>query len=204
MTSRRGKRGLSEDDLAVWTAVSRKVKPLTTDRRAISSPRSADAFDPAPVAKVTRPDGLPPFRVGERSTAPPPADNLAPTLAQRIAAHPVRMDAKTFARMKRGKLRPERKLDLHGMTLAQAHPALIRFVMQAHADGVRLIVVVTGKGRDRADDGPIPAPRGLLRHHVPGWLHAAPLRALVLQVTDAHVRHGGSGAYYVYLRRAQG
>ena len=35
----------------------------------------------------------------------------------------------------------------------------------------------------------------------PPWLQAAPLSALILQVTDAHLRHGGSGAYYIYLRR---
>jgi DNA-nicking Smr family endonuclease len=112
------------------------------------------------------------------------------------------MDSRTFTRMKRGKVKPQRKLDLHGMTLAQAHPALIRFIHAAHVDGLRLVIVVTGKGRERAADlDPIPQPRGLLRHHVPGWLHAPPLRQLVLQVTDAHVRHGGSGAYYVYLSR---
>jgi DNA-nicking Smr family endonuclease len=36
---------------------------------------------------------------------------------------------------------------------------------------------------------------------VPGWLHLPPLGPAVLQVTEAHQRHGGSGAYYVYLRR---
>lgn len=115
---------------------------------------------------------------------------------------PLRMDKKAFGRLKRGKLRPERKLDLHGMTLAQAHPELIRFIRSAHADGCRLVIVVTGKGRSGRDEGgPIPTPRGVLRQQVPGWLHAPALRPFILQVTDAHVRHGGTGAYYVYLAR---
>jgi DNA-nicking Smr family endonuclease len=41
----------------------------------------------------------------------------------------------------------------------------------------------------------------VLRHQVPVWLQQPPLGAMVLQVAEAHLKHGGSGAYYVYLRR---
>ena len=61
----------------------------------------------------------------------------------------------------------ERKIDLHGMTLSQAHPALNRFILAAHADGCRLVLVVTGKGKTKKDVGPIPTPRGVLRNQVP-------------------------------------
>jgi DNA-nicking Smr family endonuclease len=103
--------------------------------------------------------------------------------------------------MTRGKLQPEARIDLHGMTLAEAHPELIRFILNAHAQGLRLVLVITGKGKRRDDLGPIPNRIGALRHQVPGWLHLPPLGPSVLQVTEAHQRHGGSGAYYVYLRR---
>jgi DNA-nicking Smr family endonuclease len=111
------------------------------------------------------------------------------------------MDRKAFGRMIRGKLKPEARIDLHGMTVAEAHGALIRTILRAHGDGMRLVLVVTGKGRDRDEGGPIPAPRGVLRHQVPQWLHQPPLVSAVLQVVEAHQRHGGGGAYYVYLRR---
>jgi DNA-nicking Smr family endonuclease len=42
---------------------------------------------------------------------------------------------------------------------------------------------------------------GVLRHQVPLWLRQPPLGQAVLQVSEAHLKHGGSGAYYVYLRR---
>jgi DNA-nicking Smr family endonuclease len=42
----------------------------------------------------------------------------------------------------------------------------------------------------------------VLRHQVPQWLRLPPLGNVVMQVTPAHIRHGGHGAYYVYLRRA--
>jgi DNA-nicking Smr family endonuclease len=105
--------------------------------------------------------------------------------------------------MKRGKLPPEARLDLHGKRLETAQTDLVRFILTAQARGLRLVLVITGKGRSAAADdlGPIPRPRGLLRHQVPDWLRMPPLAQAVLQIETAHVSHGGEGAYYVYLRR---
>ncbi len=63
------------------------------------------------------------------------------------------------------------------------------------------MLVITGKGKRSADPGPIPTPRGVLRHQVPQWLSMPPLAQAVLQITPAHLSHGGEGAYYVYLRK---
>lgn len=134
---------------------------------------------------------------------PETTTNLLPGIADRIGAQPVQMDRKSFNRMKKGKLRPEGKLDLHGLTLERAHPALTRFIMTAQQDGKRLVLVVTGKGKQRDEGGPIPVRFGILRHQVPHWLSTPPLSAAILQVTQAHMRHGGNGAYYVYLRKAR-
>ncbi|MEN8837177.1 MAG: Smr/MutS family protein [Celeribacter marinus] len=122
-------------------------------------------------------------------------------MSQRLAHAPVEMDRKKFGKMKRGKLKPEARLDLHGMTLAHAHPALQGFILSSAAAGRRLVLVITGKGKDRDDGGPIPIRRGVLKNQVPHWLHQAPLRSVVMQINEAHLTHGGSGAYYVYLRR---
>ena len=111
------------------------------------------------------------------------------------------MDAGTHAKMRRGKLAPEARIDLHGMTLAEAHPELIHFILNAQSAGMRLVLVITGKGKRREDTGPIPQRVGALRHQVPQWLRLPPLGQAVLQVSEAHLKHGGSGAYYVYLRR---
>ena len=111
------------------------------------------------------------------------------------------MDSKAFTRLKRGKLSPEGRIDLHGMTLDRAHPALTRFILNAHKNGKRLVLVITGKGKMRDEGGPIPVRHGVLRHQVPQWLSMAPLASAVLQVSQAHISHGGGGAYYVYLRR---
>ena len=129
--------------------------------------------------------------------------NPAPTLADRLAHAPLNMDHKAHRKLTRGRLAPEARIDLHGMTLAEAHPELIRFILRAQDTGMRLVLVITGKGRLGPDDGPIPMRHGLLRHQVPVWLHQAPLASAVLQVAQAHLKHGGAGAYYVYLRRSR-
>lgn len=117
-----------------------------------------------------------------------------------LHAGAVRMDAKTHGRLKRGKLAPEARIDLHGMTAERAHGALRGFILDAAARGQRLVLVITGKGRE-ADPHMGPARRGVLRNAVPQWLAQPPLGPLVLQLTPAHDRHGGGGAYYVYLKR---
>ncbi|MGB0496726.1 MAG: Smr/MutS family protein [Rubricella sp.] len=110
------------------------------------------------------------------------------------------MDKRLFDKMRRGRLKPDARIDLHGMTAERAHGALNGFILRAHAEGLRLVLVITGKGRTGVHDH-VPERRGVLRHAVPQWLKQAPLGPFVLQITPAHRSHGGAGAYYVYLRR---
>ncbi|MDG2377991.1 MAG: Smr/MutS family protein [Tateyamaria sp.] len=129
--------------------------------------------------------------------------DLAMSVSEQVAGRKISMDRKAYARLMRGKLRPEGKIDLHGMTLERAHPVLTSFILSAQSQGKRLVLVVTGKGKQRDDGGPIPVRIGVLRHQVPQWLNNPPLSLAILQVTQAHVRHGGGGAYYVYLKKAR-
>lgn len=110
-------------------------------------------------------------------------------------------DKKAITRVKRGKIAPEGKIDLHGLSAEQAHAALTRFILSSHARGRRLVLVVTGKGGGKERDDPMRSPRGLLKQKVPHWLALPPLGPVVLDVQDAHLRHGGAGACYVWLRR---
>lgn len=160
-------------------------------------PQSSPAAAPPPEREP-----LAPFRIGERAETAS-ARGLSPPLAGGPVQAPLRMDKRAFGKMKRGKLDPEARLDLHGMTLAAAQPSLTGFILSSAAQGRRLVLVITGKGKARPDHGPIPQRKGLLRHQVPQWLAMPPLSSVVLQVTPAHARHGGEGAYYVYLRRGR-
>jgi DNA-nicking Smr family endonuclease len=141
------------------------------------------------------------FEIGEKATQKSVQNDLKPSISTALDSAPVQMDYKSFKKMKRGKSTPEATFDLHGMTVAQAHSALIHFLMTSYMRNMRLVLVITGKGKFQKDTGPIPRQVGILRHQVPQWLRMPPLRDKVLQVTEAHGKHGGSGAYYVYLRK---
>ena len=189
-------RHLSAEERDLWDRVAERATPLHPTRK-----ERAPELKPKPKPKpaVMR-DPLPDFRVGQKTNAARSHDIMRP-LVDRLAGAPVNMDNKSFGKMKRGKLKPEGRIDLHGMTMAQAHPALVSFILGSQSQGRRLVLVITGKGKDRDDGGPIPTRYGVLRHQVPQWLALPPLSQAILQVTPAHLKHGGHGAYYVYLRR---
>lgn len=198
--ARRSKRGLSREDKALWDRVAATANPM--DRSGAPQITEDSPKAKSPIRReATTAERLPTFRIGEKASFSANPVNHAPTLSARLAHAPVRMDHGTHKRMLRGKLKPEDRIDLHGMVLAEAHPALISFISSAYERGLRLVLVITGKGKDRDGGGPIPIRRGVLKHQVPGWLHAPPLGLMVLDIREAHQRHGGTGAYYVYLRR---
>jgi DNA-nicking Smr family endonuclease len=194
------RRRLRPDELTLWQEVARKTTPLSSNRKL---PATSSTDQPAQQARPPRqePETPPKFEIGQTARDRNGGHDVLPPLPEGLQQAPVSMDKKAFQRLKKGKLVPEAKLDLHGMTLDQAHPALNGFILRSHAAGRRLVLIVTGKGRDRDPGDAVPIRRGVLRHSVPQWLRMAPLSSLVLQITEAHLKHGGGGAYYVYLRR---
>ncbi|WP_341232813.1 Smr/MutS family protein [uncultured Sulfitobacter sp.] len=186
---------LNKDDLSLWQKVTERTEKLDLNqlfRAEIDGPApSAPQIRKTTSVIMGKPNPKP-----RRST-----HDLMPSLPDQIRKSPVQMDSKAFTKLKRGKLSPEGRIDLHGMTLDRAHPALTRFILNAHKSGKRLVLVITGKGKMRDEGGPIPVRHGVLRHQVPQWLAMPPLASAVLQVSQAHISHGGGGAYYVYLRR---
>lgn len=194
------RRKLSEDEVALWRKVADTAERLNPTAKPHDLPKPKPKPQKTPRAHPAR-DVMPAFTVGSRAQSPLPGHDLMGTVSERVARQPVQMDKKAFGRMKRGKLVPEGKIDLHGMTADQAHGALTGFILRAHGEGKRLVLVITGKGKSKRDDGPIPTRRGVLKHQVPQWFALPPLKSCILQVAEAHIKHGGTGAYYVYLRR---
>ena len=186
---------LNKDDLSLWQKVTERTEKLDVNQLFRSEIDGPAPSDPQ-IRKTTSVLLGKPVPKPRRST-----HDLMPSLPDQIRKSPVQMDNKAFTKLKRGKLSPEGRIDLHGMTLDRAHPALTRFILGAHKNGKRLVLVITGKGKMRDEGGPIPVRHGVLRHQVPQWLSMPPLASAVLQVSQAHISHGGGGAYYVYLRR---
>nr|WP_111301250.1 Smr/MutS family protein [Paracoccus saliphilus] len=194
----RRRKGLTSEDREMWSRVARTASPLHPGRKSLD-PEVGKRCEMPPAPPLVTPPALPRFRVGQSALPSPSPTQQPKTPAERLAAAGLRMDAKTHRKMNQGKMRPEARLDLHGMTLSAAQPELTHFVLSCYSGGLRLLLVITGKGR--GDHGPLPTRPGALRHQVPYWLHSPPLSMVVQQVTAAHYRHGGEGAYYVYLRR---
>lgn len=126
--------------------------------------------------------------------------------AASLSAKPGGLDGKTAARLARGLLEPEARLDLHGLTEAAAHGALVSFLRAAAARGLRLVLVVTGKGLKPALPSAVGRDdrvRGVLKTMTPRWLAEPELSRFVADVRAAHRRHGGDGALYIYLRKPE-
>lgn len=111
------------------------------------------------------------------------------------------LDRRTAERLRKGAREPDARIDLHGMTAERAHNACLRFVAAGLARQDRVLLVVTGKGK-RCVHGHFTA-RGVLRQSLPGWLRASPLGSSVIGIYQAHQRHGGAGAFYIYLKRSR-
>ncbi len=193
------RRRLNPDELELWRRVASRTERLNQEKPA---PRQ-ELLKPKPkteppTVSYRRVD---PFQIGQTARPRGSQYDVQPGLPEQLAAQPVSMDKKVFGRLKKGKLTPEGRIDLHGKTLDQAHPILSAFIRRSHFQGKRLVLVITGKGKQRDEGGPIPVRHGVLRHAVPQWLRTPPLSSMVLQISEAHVKHGGGGAYYVYLRR---
>lgn len=186
---RRGRRP-TDDERDLWyRAFGKPKQPNQPDLVIPETPRPVTLPRPArppETAQFLRPIGRP---------------EPAITLPKPPSARASGLDRATETRLRRGKRDPDAVLDLHGMTANRAHMALNRFIMQSRQAGHRMVLVVTGKGSiGAAREFGDPAP-GILRRETPHWLSIPPLAQMVVNVTQAHPRHGGIGALYVYLKK---
>ena len=177
----KNRRSLTDEEAALWESVARSAKPLRPPRKTVAA-QIADK-PPAPVrAPVPKTAFVPPTL---RAKVHYPSPGLG------------RIDRRASRRIARGSIAIDARLDLHGLTQAEAHSRLIRFLERARDEGGRLVLVITGKGTyDHGD-------RGVLRRALPHWLEHPPLRGLVSGFDQAHRSHGGAGAYYIRLKRTR-
>ena len=160
-------REVSELEAAFFREVLKDTRPLKHKSALRSAPKHSRILVNADPHSVSTP--LP--------KAPLYYENYAPGIGGHRAAH-----------LRKGRLEPEAKLDLHGYRQEAAYRALQRFVMHAHGMGQRVVLIVTGKGE---------ALRGML----PRWLGESEFRNLVVGISTAHAKHGGDGAFYVALKK---
>ena len=122
----------------------------------------------------------------------PQPSAAAPEIAMPVSTRRANgIDGHSLKQLQRGDRAIEATIDLHGMTLAAAHPALKRFIAAQAQAQRRCLLVITGKG---GPDRP-----SALKREVPLWL--VEWKPPVLAVVPAAPRHGGGGAFYVLLQR---
>lgn len=209
MAGRKRPGGLSAEDRALWEHVKRSARPL--ERRTASAPAPATlgpavalperlmdtaSHGPGPT-RLIQPEGrpLPPHAISLGEAHPAPVGRPEPGL-----------DRRTAEKLRRGDRAPDARIDLHGMTAERAHARLDSFIRQSLRAGHRCVLVITGKGgrMDRGEDAAFMRPdRGVLRDAAPRWLRSGPMRGRIVGIYEAHQRHGGGGAFYVYLKRAR-
>jgi DNA-nicking Smr family endonuclease len=189
----RHRRALDSEEVALWDTVTKQIKPLRRRPKADKAEKAeltAQIEDEAVAKEVAVRAGRPAV-VPKQTVAAPRPKNSPPPLAP--------LGRRERSHLARGRKEIEGRLDLHGMTQARAHRALIGFLSRASEDGLTFVLVITGKGRSGAAE----SERGVLRRQVPEWLGLPEFRSLVVGFEEASIGHGGAGALYVRLRRAR-
>lgn len=184
------KSGTSDEDRALWQHVTKSVRAYEKPRSGGEKPRSGDDKKPAATKKTA-------VKKSAAPKAPPaasPARRAAPAVTVTPAPRKPLDDDGTAQSLRRKKWAIDKTLDLHGMTQAAAHQALLRFIAAAERLEKRTLLVITGKGSRLAGGG-------VLRRLLPLWVEEAPLRAKVLAITPARLEDGGDGAFYIRLRK---
>lgn len=193
MAKQRPDRRPAVPDIHLWHEVAETVEPLKRGRRK-SLMRLADDTLPLPAPPPPRPrkiasvPAMPAYRSDGRPGRPP-GHGIEPGMKKRI---------------QRGTLDIDATLDLHGMRQKEAHAALSRFVRARVARGDRTVLVITGKGLKKLErDAATIVEAGVLRSMLPVWLSEPALAPLIAGWDAAAQAHGGEGAFYVRLRRAE-
>jgi DNA-nicking Smr family endonuclease len=162
---------LSKADQQLWAAFTHNILVLPGKTKIPLDPPPLP--EPAPIALPPRP---------AKPKAWPTDPQIHPTHT------PSGIDKSTWNKFATGQRRPEKKLDLHGLTATRAHHATTAFIHQAHLEQNRCIEIITGKGE-------------ILARELPHWLNAPAIRPLILAI--AHAPTANTGALRILLRRAR-
>ncbi len=173
-------RRLGDGEQRLWFESMREVRPLrgrAPDRATGAPPdEKPPAVGPDALAAALPPVPRPPSRPAARVPhARPPVE---------IGARQGGLDDTSWRMLGNGRLRPQRRLDLHGQRAQTAFQLLHAFLVRAQSERLRCVEIITGAG-----SGP---EGGILRRELPLWLSRPDLRPMVLAAVHPHARNVGS------------
>ena len=102
------------------------------------------------------------------------------------------------------KSKKTRSLDLHGKTLDEANQIIENFIRKSYEDKVHKLIIVTGKGLHSSNekDPYVSKDLGILKHSIPNFLKKnVELMELISNISEASIEDGGSGAFYIFLKK---
>ena len=94
--------------------------------------------------------------------------------------------------------------DLHGYSLDEANRKIDHFIRSSYKDGVNKLIIITGKGlhSENEKDPYISKDFGILKHSVPEYIkNNGDLMKMINDIKEASIEDGGSGAFYIYLKK---
>lgn len=179
------RRRLTGDEKALWSSATNDVRPLRS--QAARAPEEAPRHGRHRVVES-------PGHSHREPPALPTNGHAARPLPDLTAGETIGIDRRRMERLKRGRLEIDGVVDLHGLTQEAAHRRIERYVHDSVAAGRRCILVITGKGA-------VSQGGGVLRRRLVEWLNQPSCRPYVVAFVQAQPNHGGSGAFYVLLKR---
>ncbi len=182
---------LSDDEKRLWQKVTENITRLDSNQAARPLVRKSAYVKPLPCSGN--------FQTGRAAPSAPLVEN---SFMLKDADH------NWQRKLRRGRIKPDGKIDLHGLSQDRAYDALNRYIDMAHKKGKRFILVITGKGGIKSGCDPISRQeyvrgRGILKTNVPRWLSQGELAKRIISYYTANEEHGGDGALYVILKRAR-
>ena len=97
-----------------------------------------------------------------------------------------------------------RSIDLHGFTLEQANKTVNEFILKGYSQGIHKLIIVTGKGlHSQTDKNPyVSKDLSILKYSVPEFIeNNTELMKKIFEIKDASIEDGGSGAFYIFLKK---
>ena len=94
--------------------------------------------------------------------------------------------------------------DLHGYSLDEANKKINDFIRNSYKDGVNKLIIITGKGlhSENEKDPYVSKDFGILKHSVPEYIiNNRDLMKMINEIKEASIEDGGSGAFYIYLKK---
>ncbi|MFL2770739.1 MAG: Smr/MutS family protein [Rhodospirillaceae bacterium] len=219
MVHKRKGRRLTDTERVLWIETMFSVQPVRRPQNRVQDSAKqdnnfwikwGDDCSRLPVSSQTEKFATPKTRQpAPKQLFPPNQLNKETNMPRLEVGKSIGIDRRTADRLRRGRIRIDMKLDLHGMTVEVARQRLLVFLNNATASGARCVLVITGKGLHSNSNTPdshveygfTGSGAGRLKEAVPLWFNEPEFRPLLLSITPARPKDGGTGALYILLRK---